>query len=156
MLAGGEWDRTADIYGVGCLLVNDILGNGGTPIGDGEVAEQIRRQRSRPRLLLRERVSDFPDGLDRAVESLLYPDPAGGPPMRCAHGNRYMDGGSRGGYLERRSLPKPEAIPGAPPPEIEREWDEALQSGDSRPWVIEGPAGSGRHPPGSLPTTCPS
>ncbi len=143
VLAGRAWDRTADIYGVGCLLVN--VWTGETPIGDGEIAEQIRRQRSRPRLMLRDRLPDFPDGLDRAVESLLDPDPSRRPADAArAWESLHTMAGSREGYLERRFLPKPEAIPVVLPPGIEREWDEALQSGASRPWVIEGPAGSGR------------
>jgi tetratricopeptide (TPR) repeat protein len=144
LLSQGEWDRRVDFYGLGSLLV--YVWTGVTPLGEGEIVEQIRRQQRRPRLRLRERVPGLPEGLDRVVEGLLDPDPAKRPPdAASAWESIHTMAGARERYLERRRLPVPDEMPLAIPEEIEREWDHAVISRAGQPWVIEGPPGSGRH-----------
>jgi tetratricopeptide (TPR) repeat protein len=144
ILDGRPWDRRADFYALGCVLVE--LWTGENPLGDGEIAEQIRRQRSRPRLRLRERLQEIPEGLDRVVETFLDPDPT----RRPANAHEawtalhtmlpYADG-----YAEARSLPPPYdlAFTGAAP--AEDVWERTLMGETPDRWVIDGPVGSGRH-----------
>ncbi len=144
LLAGGEWDRRVDIYELGCLLV--AVWTGETPLGGGEIAEQIRRQMKRPRLRLREHVPGIPEGLDRVVEALLDPDPAQRPAdAQKAWESLHTMAGARERYLERRNLPLPDAMPLIASEEIEAQWDRSLREGGPLSWTVEGPIGSGRH-----------
>ncbi len=143
ILRGDAWDRRADLYGLGCLLVQ--VWTGESPMGGGEIAVALRRQNERPRLRLRERVPGCPEGLDRVVEGLLDPDPM----RRPADAGRAWEAlhamnGSRERYLERRRLPVPEELPLVSPQGVEEAWNRALERADEPRWVIDGPAGSGR------------
>ncbi|MBD3161926.1 MAG: protein kinase, partial [Candidatus Eisenbacteria bacterium] len=137
------WDERADLYAFGCVLVE--VWTGTNLLGEGEVADQIRRQRSVPDLRLRERVEEMPEGLDRAVERLLHPDPD----RRPRDANRAWEelhslAGYRDGYFERSRLPVPLDLPFFPSAGLEEDWRAALRGTGPRRWVLTGAAGSGR------------
>lgn len=143
VLAEKPWDVRADLYSLGCVLLQ--VWTGENPLGEGEIADQIKRQSERPRLRLRERIEDMPEGLDRVVETLLDPDPAGRPATAAqAWEALHTMAGYRDQYLERRRLPVPHHFPFVSPAGIEEEWDQALSGNGPDRWVIDGPIGSGR------------
>lgn len=144
VLDGGGWDRRADFYALGCVLVE--LWTGENPLGEGEIAEQVRRQRNRPRLRLRERIRDIPEGLDRVVEAFLDPDPAGRPGTAgeaWAALHTMLPYGE--GYADASRLPLPHDLPFVGSAAVEDEWEHALRGAGRDRWVISGPLGSGRH-----------
>jgi tetratricopeptide (TPR) repeat protein len=143
VLSGGSWDRRVDFYALGCVLVQ--IWTGENPLGTGEIAEQIRRQQSRPRLRLRERVPEIPEGLDRVIESLLDPDPERRPrTARDVWSALHTMAAYREGYAERRQLPHPHDLPFLGVEEGEAAWDRALDGEGADRWVIAGTIGSGR------------
>lgn len=142
VLTSGAWDRRADLYALGSILF--VLWTGENLLGDGEIVEQIRRQLKRPKLHLRDRMDDLPEGLDLVVESLLDPNPNRRPRDAAqAWRGLHMMAGYRESYLERECLPTPSDLPFFPPAGVEEEWVRALQGEGIDRWAIEGPLGSG-------------
>ncbi len=141
ILSHSTWDRRADLYALGATIVQ--IWTGENPLGTGEIADQIRQLQQRPRLRLRNRVPEIPEGCDRIVESLLDPDPAGRP--ACALDvwrSLHLVAGFRERYLERAVLPAPLDLPFVPDVAVEEQWRADLAQG--RAWALEGPEGSGR------------
>ncbi len=143
VLTRGAWDHRADLYSLGSMLV--LIWTGENLLGEGEIAEQVRRQMKRPKLRLRDRIEELPDGMDFTVESLLDPDPGRRPPNAAQAWRAFHTiAGYRKAYLEQERVPAPNEIPFFPCADVETDWDRTLAGTGPERWVIEGPVGSGR------------
>lgn len=143
LLAGEAWDRRADLYALGCLLIQ--VWTGESPLGDGEIAEQARRKAGRHARNLRTRLPDLPEGVDRWMDTLLAPGRADRPgDCLAAWGALHPLAGYRSGYGIKSRLPGPSDLPFIPSDDLEERWRRALRGEGPDRWCIEGPWGSGR------------
>lgn len=143
VLAGRAWDRRADLYGLGCALVQ--IWTGEKPLGEGEIAEQARRKAGRLSRNLRERVPGMPEGVDRWIDSLLTPVPEGRPRDAFAAWRAlHALAGYRSDYAQKSRLPAPFDLPFMPDKGLEERWRRSLRGDGPQRWCIEGAWGSGR------------
>ncbi len=143
ILAGDSWDRRADLYGLGCAILQ--IWTGERPLGGGDLAEQARRKAIRLSRQLRDRLQGMPEGVDRWVDTLLAHRPENRPRDAFeAWRTLHAVAGYRADYVAKSRLPLPVDLPLVPPDGLEAKWREAVRGSGPERWCVEGPWGSGR------------